>query len=406
MAKKRPRKRRKRKMTRKDYLAERKREARERAAKSVTVTGAKEIAALIYKIARLLQLSDPGLEAWPCGGRHRGVSNYKLGYHNVDINSGIYIDSIENPLNKTRRTESLIRILDKTLRKAEAVFGNKTAIRNALKERERKDNARAAEMGLKPYRLKRIGIHPDFGNIYPYVVIEIDGREWLHSAGGIGAKILDCDIEALRSVSPEYRPHGGAEAGSANDRSDFIYGGVGFRSGETGFFGRGEKFTVIAEQESPETEKGTETEDGADSGRNRTGGARTDETEERGQAPAKTDPQGLFEKERGMGMNTIETMAAMRAPPGESPKGTHYALTRLGESARAARHAATEMPRLRERARKHGDAGGRSPASTLRPGTAGNSGPRSKASPARPSACWTKATAASGRQPMRESSAG
>ena len=157
--------------------------ARERAAKNITVAGAKEIAAIIREIAQLLNLGDAWLEAWPCEGKYRGICDYFAAYGKerafFSNSDRVILESLQNATSKTRKTELLARSVTKRLQEIKAVFANKTAIWSALKERERKDNARAAETGLKPYRLKRVGmsIVPSFGYIHHYIVIEIGGRK-------------------------------------------------------------------------------------------------------------------------------------------------------------------------------------------------------------------------------------
>jgi hypothetical protein len=153
-----------------------------RANANITSAGANEISKLTHEIALLLQLSNARVEASLCTGKWRGTFDYSLVYDG----GSLHLANIWNKLKKSEKTERIVKELTETLSEYQTLFDNRVAVWEALKEREISDNARAAEMGLKKYTLKRIGIAVKGShNGWTYIVLDIDGMERLHTETGL-----------------------------------------------------------------------------------------------------------------------------------------------------------------------------------------------------------------------------
>jgi hypothetical protein len=98
-------------------------------------------------------------------------------------------------------------------------------------------------MGLKSYTVKRIGITTQGShNGWCYIILDIDGKERMHTETGLNYSLIRCNIDELRNIKTFY------PAGSYSESEiDFIQGGVGFISDKTGYTVDSEGVTVIDE---------------------------------------------------------------------------------------------------------------------------------------------------------------
>lgn len=175
----------------------------------------------------LLKVNNARVEASTCTGKYRGTLDYSIMYDGGEL----FFANINNKRSKGEITVMVIESLTKEMQLYQREFVNSAEIWNALKERERKDNERAAEMGFKRYILKRLGITTKDSHCgWSYIVLDIDGKECLHTETGLNSDILNCNIDNLRSIKKFYLAGNYAEC-----EIDFIQGGVGFISGKDGY---------------------------------------------------------------------------------------------------------------------------------------------------------------------------
>jgi len=198
-------------------------EAYARAAQKLTAKGLLEIESFIARIGKLLDLKNPIIQAKICTGKYRGTFDYSIAF-----DAGYFwVTNIGNKLTKAERSTRLIDLLRTMLNQYMGLFAKKGAIFHALQTRAHLDNQRAATKNLHPYVIKRVGVvNTGFSYIgWPYVVLEIDGRERFHTTTCLHYELLKQKLEEM-SIQAGYFPAGGYK----EEDIDFIYNGIGFNS--------------------------------------------------------------------------------------------------------------------------------------------------------------------------------
>jgi len=213
-----------------------------RALQHLTVKGTKEIERLASEISVLLHLGEARVEATTCHGKWRRTFDYSL----VFDSGYLHLQNISNHHSKRERTGWIIEVLSDAKQKYENLFANATTVFEALLEREKADNALAAEKGLKPYTLKRFGIETSgLCCGWSYLVLDIGGVERLHITTDLNYDIFDCNLDRLRKQSKQYHP----AANYKEKEIDFIQGGVGFVANAKGYTVESEGITVMTRED-------------------------------------------------------------------------------------------------------------------------------------------------------------
>ncbi len=177
-------------------------------------------------IAQTFGCATGKIETSPCTGKWRGTSDISIRF---DKGMSIFIGNELTPKAKTLRVQNE-RVNNTLVRYNPEIVGiTKETALPALRQREAKDNAIAAEKGLKPYTLINVELHDgtkDGGYIgWYYVTLAVDGKIFAHLESG-----LNHDISHGK-VSGEITREKYFTAGALKETEvDYVFNNVGHSS--------------------------------------------------------------------------------------------------------------------------------------------------------------------------------
>ena len=168
------------------------------------------------------------IETSPCTGKWRGTSDISIRFDN---GASLFLGNRLTPKAKTAAAQREL-VNDTLLRyNPEIVSATKEAALASLMEREAKDNAIAAQKGLKPYTLLNVefndgadGQSSGYMGWY-YVTLAVDGNICSHIETGLNYDIADGKVSAEPTREKYFA------AGALKDSEvDYVFNNVGFSS--------------------------------------------------------------------------------------------------------------------------------------------------------------------------------
>ena len=168
------------------------------------------------------------IETSPCTGKWRGTSDISIRFDN---GASLFLGNRLTPKAKTAAVQREL-VNDTLLRyNPEIVSATKEAALASLMEREAKDNALAAQKGLKPYTLLNVefndgadGQSSGYMGWY-YVTLAVDGNICSHIETGLNYDIADGKVSAEPTREKYFA------AGALKDSEvDYVFNNVGFSS--------------------------------------------------------------------------------------------------------------------------------------------------------------------------------
>lgn len=179
-------------------------------------------------IAQAFGCTSGKIETSPCYGDWRGTSDIFIRFDNGGTLS---IGNCKTPRAKTVKAQN--EFVNTTLKRynPEIVAIAKETALAALRKREAKDNAIAAEKGLKPYTLLNVELNSgadsrNGGYIgWYYVTLAVDGKVRVHLESGLSYEIASGEV----SETPSRRKYFVAGALKESD-VDYVFDNVGFSS--------------------------------------------------------------------------------------------------------------------------------------------------------------------------------
>jgi len=168
------------------------------------------------------------IETSPCTGKWRGTSDISIRFDN---GASLFLGNRLTPKAKTAAVQREL-VNDTLLRyNPEIVSAAKEAALASLMEREAKDNAIAAQKGLKPYTLLNVefndgadGQSSGYMGWY-YVTLAVDGNICSHIETGLNYDIADGKVSAEPTREKYFA------AGALKDSEvDYVFNNVGFSS--------------------------------------------------------------------------------------------------------------------------------------------------------------------------------
>ena len=168
------------------------------------------------------------IETSPCTGKWRGTSDISIRFDN---GASLFLGNRLTPKAKTAAVQREL-VNDTLLRyNPEIVSAAKEAALASLMEREAKDNAIAAQKGLKPYTLLNVEFNDgaDSQNSgymgWYYVTLAVDGNICSHIETGLNYDIADGKVSAEPTREKYFA------AGALKDSEvDYVFNNVGFSS--------------------------------------------------------------------------------------------------------------------------------------------------------------------------------
>ena len=168
------------------------------------------------------------IETSPCTGKWRGTSDISIRFDN---GASLFLGNRLTPKAKTAAVQR--ELVNATLLRynPEIVSATKEAALASLMEREAKDNAIAAQKGLKPYTLLNVefndcadGQSSGYMGWY-YVTLAVDGNICSHIETGLNYDIADGKVSADPTREKYFA------AGALKDSEvDYVFNNVGFSS--------------------------------------------------------------------------------------------------------------------------------------------------------------------------------
>ena len=168
------------------------------------------------------------IETSPCTGKWRGTSDISIRFDN---GASLFLGNRLTPKAKTAAVQREL-VNDTLLRyNPEIVSATKEAALASLMEREAKDNAIAAQKGLKPYTLLNVEFNDGADSQssgymgWYYVTLAVDGNICSHIETGLNYDIADGKVSADPTREKYFA------AGALKDSEvDYVFNNVGFSS--------------------------------------------------------------------------------------------------------------------------------------------------------------------------------
>ena len=168
------------------------------------------------------------IETSPCTGKWRGTSDISIRFDN---GASLFLGNRLTPKAKTAAVQREL-VNDTLLRyNPEIVSAAKEAALASLMEREAKDNAIAAQKGLKPYTLLNVEFNDGADSQssgymgWYYVTLAVDGNICSHIETGLNYDIADGKVSAEPTREKYFA------AGTLKDSEvDYVFNNVGFSS--------------------------------------------------------------------------------------------------------------------------------------------------------------------------------
>jgi len=179
-------------------------------------------------IAQAFGSTSGKIETSPCSGKWRGTSDISIRFDN---GKSLFIGNHVTPQAKTVKVQN--ELINAALRwnNPEIISATKEAAISALKAREAKDNAIAAQKGLKPYTLLNVefndGADEKSGGYmgWYYVTIAVDDKIHAHLETGLNHDIANGKVSEVPTREKYFA------AGALKETDvDYVFNNVGFSS--------------------------------------------------------------------------------------------------------------------------------------------------------------------------------
>ena len=179
-------------------------------------------------IAQAFGGTEGKIETSPCTGKWRGTSDISIKFDN---GASLFIGNHRTPQAKTARVQNECVNAALVRYNPEIIAATKEAAIAALRARETKDNAIAAQKDLKPYTLLNVEFNDGTdeksgGHMgWYYVTLAVDGKIHAHIETGLNYAISDGKV----SENPTREDYFTAGALKETD-VDYVFNNVGFSS--------------------------------------------------------------------------------------------------------------------------------------------------------------------------------
>ena len=168
------------------------------------------------------------IETSPCTGKWRGTSDISIRFDN---GASLFLGNRLTPKAKTAAVQRELVNAALLRYNPEIVSATKEAALTSLMEREAKDNAIAAQKGLKPYTLLNVEFNDGADSQssgymgWYYVTLAVDGNICSHIETGLNYDIADGKVSAEPTREKYFA------AGALKDSEvDYVFNNVGFSS--------------------------------------------------------------------------------------------------------------------------------------------------------------------------------
>ena len=185
----------------------------------------------IAVIAQAFGCTAGRIETSPCAGEWRGSSDVSIRFDN---GASLFLGNCLTPKAKTAAVQRELVSAVLPCYNTEIVSAAKEAALASLMEREAKDNAIAAQKGLKPYTLLNVEFNDSADSQYSgyrgwyYVTLVVDGKILSHIESGLNHDIAEGKVSAEPTREKYFA------AGALKDSEvDFVFNNVGFSSTST-----------------------------------------------------------------------------------------------------------------------------------------------------------------------------
>lgn len=182
-------------------------------------------------IAQTFGCTSGRIETSPCSGKWRGTSDMSIRFDN---GTSLFLGNERTPQAKTAKVQNEYVNAVLARYNPEIVATAKEAALTALRKREARDNAIAAQKGLKPYTVLNVELNDgkiDESSSYMgwyYVTIAVDGKIRAHLESGLAHAI------ASGTVSETPMRENYFIAGALKESEvDYVFNNVGFSSTST-----------------------------------------------------------------------------------------------------------------------------------------------------------------------------
>ncbi len=178
-------------------------------------------------IARTFGCTTGKIETSPCRGKWRGTSDISIRFDN---GASLPIGNYRTPKAKTVKVQSECVNAVLVRYNPEIVQATKEAAVAALLRKEEKDNAIAAQRGLKPYTFLNVELHDGADNKsgymgWYYVTLAVDGKICTHLETGLAHDIASGKVSDAPTREDYFT------AGTLKeDQVDYVMNNVGFSS--------------------------------------------------------------------------------------------------------------------------------------------------------------------------------
>ncbi len=178
-------------------------------------------------VARTFGCTTGEIETSPCRGKWRGTSDISIRFDN---GASLAIGNYRTPKAKTVKVQSECVNAVLVRYNPEIVQATKEAAAAALLRKEEKDNAIAAQRGLKPYTFLNVELHDGADGKggymgWYYVTLAVDGKICTHLETGLAHDIASGKV----SDTPTREDYFTAGA-LKEDQVDYVMNNVGFSS--------------------------------------------------------------------------------------------------------------------------------------------------------------------------------
>ena len=179
-------------------------------------------------IAQSFGCTSGKIETSPCTGKWRGTSDISIKFDN---GTSLFIGNHRTPQAKTQKVQNEYINSALVQYNPEIIKATKEAAIDALRKRETKDNAVAAQKGLKPYTLLNVEFNDgtdekSSGHMgWYYVTLAVGGEIHSHLETGLHYAILDGKVSETPTREDYF------VAGALKDSDvDYVFNNVGFSS--------------------------------------------------------------------------------------------------------------------------------------------------------------------------------
>lgn len=176
-------------------------------------------------IAQTFGCTSGKIETSVCYGKWRGTSDMSIVFDN---GTSLFLGNERTPRTKTAKVQN--EYVNATLVRynPEIVAAAKEAAIAALRKREIKDNAIAAQKGLKPYTVLNVELNDGTGGKsgyigWYYVTLAVDGKIHAHLETGLAHSIANGTVSET-PTRENYFVAGGAKEADV----DYVFNNVGF----------------------------------------------------------------------------------------------------------------------------------------------------------------------------------